>query len=89
MKLLGKLFKSLKGDQIENYYGHGAHKHESSPKDGDEHQRQAKYQCPMKCEGDKTYDEPGNCPVCNMKLALVSDTNSHGHQQSKETNHNH
>ena len=26
------------------------------------------YQCPMKCEGDKTYHEPGNCPVCNMKL---------------------
>jgi len=27
------------------------------------------YQCPMKCEGDKTYDEPGSCPVCNMHLA--------------------
>ncbi len=29
------------------------------------------YQCPMKCEGDKTYNAPGNCPVCNMHLALV------------------
>lgn len=29
------------------------------------------YQCPMKCEGDKTYDQPGNCPVCNMKLAPI------------------
>ena len=27
-----------------------------------------KYQCPMKCEGDKTYDEPGKCPVCGMNL---------------------
>jgi rubrerythrin len=27
-----------------------------------------KYQCPMKCEGDKTYDAPGNCPVCKMEL---------------------
>ncbi len=30
-----------------------------------------KYQCPMKCEGGKTYDKPGNCPVCNMKLLPV------------------
>lgn len=29
------------------------------------------YQCPMKCEGDKTYDEPGSCPVCKMDLAIV------------------
>ena len=29
------------------------------------------YQCPMKCEGDKTYTAPGNCPVCNMHLASV------------------
>lgn len=30
------------------------------------------YRCPMKCEGDKTYDQPGRCPVCNMHLAEVS-----------------
>ena len=30
-----------------------------------------RYQCPMKCEGEKTYEEPGNCPVCNMHLAPV------------------
>ena len=30
-----------------------------------------KYQCPMKCEGDKTYDEPGKCPVCGMDLKEV------------------
>ena len=29
------------------------------------------YRCRMKCEGDKTYDAPGNCPVCNMQLAPV------------------
>lgn len=27
-----------------------------------------RYYCPMHCEGDKTYDQPGNCPVCGMKL---------------------
>lgn len=26
------------------------------------------YQCPMKCEGDKTYTEMGECPVCGMDL---------------------
>ena len=29
------------------------------------------YQCPMKCEGDKTYDQPGKCPKCKMDLAEV------------------
>ncbi|MBA3603292.1 MAG: copper-translocating P-type ATPase, partial [Parachlamydiaceae bacterium] len=26
------------------------------------------FYCPMHCEGDKTYDKPGNCPVCGMDL---------------------
>lgn len=31
----------------------------------------ARYQCPMKCEGEKTYDQPGRCPVCKMYLQPV------------------
>lgn len=31
----------------------------------------AKFACPMKCEGAKTYDKPGNCPICEMKLEPV------------------
>ena len=31
----------------------------------------ALYQCPMKCEADKTYEEPGSCPVCKMDLKEV------------------
>lgn len=27
-----------------------------------------KYSCPMKCEGDKTYDKAGKCPKCGMDL---------------------
>jgi Cu+-exporting ATPase len=30
------------------------------------------YYCPMKCEGEKTYEQSGNCPVCNMKLVSVA-----------------
>lgn len=28
------------------------------------------YFCPMECEGEKTYDQPGTCPVCKMDLEL-------------------
>ncbi len=30
------------------------------------------YQCPMHCEGNKTYNESGICPVCKMELKIVS-----------------
>src|SRR5690606_36836599 len=26
------------------------------------------FYCPMHCEGDKTYEQPGDCPVCGMDL---------------------
>jgi heavy metal translocating P-type ATPase len=26
------------------------------------------YYCPMHCEGEKTYNQPGDCPVCGMDL---------------------
>ena len=37
------------------------------------------FYCPMHCEGDKTYDKPGDCPVCGMDLVQeqnVSSSNS-------------
>lgn len=30
------------------------------------------YQCPMKCEGGKTYEKAGNCPTCNMSLKATT-----------------
>lgn len=27
-----------------------------------------RYACPMNCEKGKTYAQPGECPVCHMKL---------------------
>jgi Cu2+-exporting ATPase len=30
-----------------------------------------KYACPMHCEGDKVYDNPGKCPICGMNLQKV------------------
>lgn len=29
------------------------------------------YQCPMKCEGEKTYDSAGKCPLCQMDMEKV------------------
>lgn len=29
------------------------------------------YECPMQCEGEKTYDAPGSCPVCKMDLKEI------------------
>ncbi len=29
------------------------------------------YYCPMHCEGEKVYEEPGSCPVCGMDLLKV------------------
>ena len=30
------------------------------------------YQCPMKCEGEKTFTKPGSCAVCKMDLKPIS-----------------
>lgn len=46
------------------------------------------YQCPMKCEGDKTYKQPGQCPVCNMDLKKVEDHSAHEGKDDHE-NHDH
>lgn len=50
---------------------HDEHKHQHPE---NEEKKGEKYQCPMKCEGDKVYNEPGNCPVCNMKLMPVANS---------------
>lgn len=39
----------------------------------------ATYQCPMQCEGAKTYTEAGTCPVCSMDLQKVE-----GNEDEKE-----
>lgn len=78
MKSLNKIFRSVKKnidpEEIETYYGHGAnnHDHIGHSHGGDnENQSANKYKCPMNCEGDKTYDAPGRCPVCKMNLTMV------------------
>jgi hypothetical protein len=43
--------------------------------EGHDHEMEASagaYYCPMKCEGDKTYEDPGKCAVCGMDLVSKS-----------------
>lgn len=35
------------------------------------------YYCPMECEGDKLYFQPGRCPVCNMFLVPIEEREDH------------
>lgn len=53
--------------------GHyGIHPHGQAPapneKKVDQGSGSGVYYCPMHCEGEKTYDKPGSCPVCGMDL---------------------
>jgi len=44
------------------------HEHHDHNHDHVHHTSSGEYYCPMRCEGDKTYDQPGDCPVCGMHL---------------------
>lgn len=51
-----------------------------------------KFYCPMFCEGDKVYNEKGDCPVCHMHLEeiteeLMKNGSFHGHQHSHSHSH--
>lgn len=58
---------TLQFDTDEKY--EPVHKQDSNSHKHHNHEHtQAKYICPMHCEGDKTYDKPGDCPECGMHL---------------------
>ncbi|WP_298495463.1 heavy metal translocating P-type ATPase [uncultured Algibacter sp.] len=54
------------------YSIHNQDEHHHHLQDKKESQPKAKgtgtFYCPMHCEGDKTYDKAGDCPVCGMDL---------------------
>ena len=82
MKKLKDIFgKKERSNEMKNMKKESAnpfHKHDTK-------MSETGYRCPMGCEGDKIYDEPGRCPVCNMELVPVEDVDhkkpgKHGHQ---------
>ncbi len=53
---------------------------QTKPETKEKHANHAvQYQCPMHCEGDKTYDKAGKCTVCGMALKKV-DTKAAAYQ---------
>lgn len=41
----------------------------------------SKFICPMRCEGEKTYSEPGDCPVCGMHLTEIVSFGSYNSEE--------
>lgn len=49
-------------------HNQGEHHHHTKGKKEKQQKGTGTFYCPMHCEGDKTYDKPGDCPVCGMDL---------------------
>jgi heavy metal translocating P-type ATPase len=56
-----------------------------------ENKHKEQFICPMKCEGEKTYNKPGDCPICNMDLVPADENNKHrgSPHAHKNTKHYH
>ncbi|GGK11170.1 copper-translocating P-type ATPase [Yeosuana aromativorans] len=65
--------------------GENEHKHEHPSPKKQEGKGTGVFYCPMHCEGDKTYDKPGDCPVCGMDL--VEEVSSHSESSAEENNY--
>ena len=70
-------------EQVEGAQQQHHHHHEESSK---KNKGNGVFYCPMHCEGDKTYDQPGDCPVCGMDLVEqvegAQQQHHHHHEES-------
>ena len=73
------LVKAEPGNKRDHHHEHH-HFSNDQEEDHDQGNQGGRYYCPMHCEGDKTYDQPGRCPVCGMFLVKEGDEGTH-HQQ--------
>lgn len=77
---LSKLKQALNKEDGSNYGIHGmdevlvSPKRKLPPKDFS-----GVYYCPMRCEGDKTYNKFGDCPVCGMDLVPLASSSDEAH----------
>jgi len=80
-----KKMEMKKGDMKHGKMDHGKMDHSKMKSDSKESMSTdmaAAYICPMKCEGDKTYDKAGKCPKCGMNLNKIE-----AKKESKEHKH--
>lgn len=60
-------------------HDHDGHDHngndsdDNGEEDADAEHASATYNCPMKCEGETTYDKMGSCPVCGMDFTAKAE----------------
>jgi len=64
--------------------GEQNHFHEHKKHEKPQGKRTGLFYCPMHCEGEKTYDKPGDCPVCGMDLVpLYADVSAEEENYNK------
>jgi len=78
-----KFQEALKNDggrysihKLGEHYHHSEAKKDSKPKE----KGTGTFYCPMHCEGEKTYNKSGDCPVCGMDLVEERSITSKGTQ---------
>ena len=54
----------------------------NTPTEG--HSKIGVFYCPMHCEGDKTYNHPGDCPVCGMDLVEAPTSSSEQEEKTED-----
>ena len=64
------IFFAACGGNANSANEHADHEHETPATETEAQEVSEVYYCPMKCEGEKTYDEAGKCPVCGMDLKV-------------------
>lgn len=80
-----KKMEMKKGDMMHGNMKHGNMDHDNMKSDGKESMSSdmaSAYMCPMKCEGEKSYEKSGNCPKCGMELKKAE-----GKKESSEHKH--
>jgi len=73
---LQEALESTSGNYSIHLPGEAPEKNHPVKKNTDSKNGTGVFYCPMHCEGEKTYDEPGDCPVCGMDLVEEQNMNS-------------
>jgi len=75
-------FQSALKNNGDSYTIHAPGEHHTSVKEKAPKQKgNGTFYCPMHCEGEKTYDKHGDCPVCGMDLVEQQNLSSNTSEQ--------
>jgi len=76
-------FQEVLKNDVGKYSIHklGEHHHSEAKKEKTQGNGTGTFYCPMHCEGEKTYDKSGDCPVCGMALVEEQNTPNNSSEQ--------